>query len=138
MRRLIREEVWAEGVTLWFRLLCFWPWPAVGRPRTRPPPKNRAACHGSTPPRLRTTGWRRRWRAIMSAGHGQDYKPTQYVHLYWFNREKGLLGIQYWFYYPYNEWINHHEGDWERINVILRGPTRLTENATFRPAGYQF
>jgi hypothetical protein len=31
--------------------------------------------------------------------------------------------------------INHHEGDWERINVVLRGPSRLTENATFRPAG---
>jgi hypothetical protein len=87
------------------------------------------------------SGWRRRWRAIMGpdrAGAPKPYAPTQYFHLYWFNRDKGLLAIQYWFYYPYNEWINHHEGDWERINVVIRGPTRLTENASFHSVGYQF
>lgn len=89
------------------------------------------------------SGWRQRWRDITGSDKArtnpaQSYQPTQYVHFYWFNREKGLLAVQYWFYYPYNEWINHHEGDWERINVVLRGPSRLTENATFRPAGYQF
>jgi hypothetical protein len=89
------------------------------------------------------SGWRRRWRDITGSDRSksltdQEYAPTQYVHFYWFNREKGLLAVQYWFYYPYNEWINHHEGDWERINVVLRGPSRLTENATFRAAGYQF
>ncbi len=83
------------------------------------------------------SGWRRRWRTIIEQNPGA-YKPTQYVHLFWFNREKGLLAIQYWFYYPYNEWINHHEGDWERINILVRGPSRLTEGATFRPVGYQF
>jgi hypothetical protein len=87
------------------------------------------------------SNWRKRWRDIMGDGKAvtrQPYRPTQYVHFFWFNREKGLLAVQYWFYYPYNEWINHHEGDWERINVILRGPSQLTENAIFRPAGYQF
>jgi hypothetical protein len=89
------------------------------------------------------SGWRRRWRDITGSDRqkpitAQEYRPTQYVHFYWFNREKGLLAVQYWFYYPYNEWINHHEGDWERINVLLRGPSRLTENASFRSAGYQF
>lgn len=89
------------------------------------------------------SGWRRRWRDIVGGDKGRDlahraYPPTQYVHFYWFNREKGLLAAQYWFYYPYNEWINHHEGDWERINVVLRGPPRLTDNASFRPVGYQF
>jgi hypothetical protein len=89
------------------------------------------------------SGWRRRWRDITGSDRSREpetkpYPPTQYVHFYWFNREKGLLAVQYWFYYPYNEWINHHEGDWERINVVLRGPSHLTENATFRPAGYQF
>jgi hypothetical protein len=64
------------------------------------------------------------WRRPLARHHGQRrqgrprgrraYKPTQYVHFFWFNRDKGLLAIQYWFYYPYNEWINHHEGDWER------------------------
>jgi hypothetical protein len=91
------------------------------------------------------TGWRRRWRSIMggnAATHespqAMNYPPTQYAHIFWFNRAKGLLAIQYWFYYPYNEWINHHEGDWERINVIVRGPSRLTAKSTFKPVGYQF
>ncbi len=91
------------------------------------------------------SGWRRRWEAIMGgdavAGEpprALEYAPTQYYHLFWFNREKGLLAIQYWFYYPYNEWINHHEGDWERVNVVLRGPTRIGGKGAFRPVGYQF
>jgi hypothetical protein len=91
------------------------------------------------------SGWKQRWRAIMGGDpaargmpHGLEYKPTQYVHFFWFNRDKGLLAVQYWFYYPYNEWINHHEGDWEHINVILRGPTTLASRASFKPAGYQF
>jgi hypothetical protein len=88
--------------------------------------------------------WRQRWREIVQPG-GSDrspsesaYPPTQYAHLYWWNREAGLLAIQYWFYYPFNEWINRHEGDWERIQVILKGPTRLEGQAAFAPVGHQY
>ncbi|MCG5051701.1 MAG: hypothetical protein KA712_01950 [Myxococcales bacterium] len=91
------------------------------------------------------SAWRRRWRAIMNgdplehaAPAAFEYAPTQHAHLFWFNRAKGLLAIQYWFYFPYNEWINHHEGDWEHVNVILRGPSRLDGDEGFRPVGYQF
>ena len=34
-------------------------------------------------------------------------------------RENGQTIIQYWFYYPFNDWGNNHEGDWEHINVVL-------------------
>jgi alpha-tubulin suppressor-like RCC1 family protein len=27
--------------------------------------------------------------------------------------------IQYWIYYPYNDWINQHEGEWEMVQVNL-------------------
>jgi len=27
--------------------------------------------------------------------------------------------IQYWFFYPFNDGANNHEGDWEHINVIV-------------------
>lgn len=91
------------------------------------------------------SSWRRRWRAIMSGDPldrttpaGLQFAPTQHAHLFWLNRDKGLLAIQYWFYFPYNEWINHHEGDWEHINVILRGPSRLTDDTPWHPVGYQF
>jgi len=29
--------------------------------------------------------------------------------------------IQYWIYYPYNDWINQHEGEWEMVQVNLPG-----------------
>jgi hypothetical protein len=88
--------------------------------------------------------WRQRWREIVQPA-GSDrtpahsaYPPTQYAHLYWWNRAAGLLAIQYWFYYPFNEWINRHEGDWERIQVILRGPSRLEPGAVFAPIAHQY
>lgn len=31
------------------------------------------------------------------------------------------IAIQYWFYYYDNPWINHHEGDWEMVQVVLDG-----------------
>ena len=56
--------------------------------------------------------WRRRWHAAA------DRTPTQYAHVFWLNRARGELVIQYWFFYPFNEWLNHHEGDWEHVNVV--------------------
>jgi hypothetical protein len=88
--------------------------------------------------------WRQRWRAIVQPGGLEappsvsPYPPTQYAHIYWWNRARGMLAIQYWFYYPFNEWVNHHEGDWERIQVILKGPGRLDPGAVFKPVGHQF
>jgi hypothetical protein len=29
------------------------------------------------------------------------------------------LIMQYWFYYPFNDGANNHEGDWEHINVVI-------------------
>ncbi len=88
--------------------------------------------------------WRRRWREIVQPqGLDRDptlsaYPPTQYAHVYWWNRAAGLIAIQYWFYYPFNEWINRHEGDWERIQVILRGPSRVQPGAIFTPVAHQY
>ncbi len=91
------------------------------------------------------TGWLHRWRDIMGAADGlapvdTPYPPTQYAHVFWYNRAEGLLGIQYWFYYPFDDWINRHEGDWEHINIILKGPDSLTADnlGEFKPVGYQY
>ncbi len=77
------------------------------------------------------TLWRQRFDVL--AAH---FPPTQYAHLYWHDRAQGLLAIQYWFFYPFNEWVNHHEGDWEHVTVILRGSPRLGPG--FVPIGCQF
>jgi len=34
--------------------------------------------------------------------------------------------IQYWFFYPFNDGGNNHEGDWEHINVVIN-PQNLVE-----------
>ena len=88
--------------------------------------------------------WRQRFRQIAQPGGdnaapaASPYPPTQYVHAYWWNRAQGLLAIQYWFYYPFNEWVNHHEGDWEHIQIILKGASRVDADATWAPVGYHY
>ncbi len=47
---------------------------------------------------------------------GSNYPATTYAHLFVENNE---TTIQYWFFYPFNDAWNNHEGDWEHINVII-------------------
>ncbi len=76
------------------------------------------------------------WRAIAGADPARSaYPPTEYAHAFWLDRANGRLAIQYWFYYPFNEWLNHHEGDWEHVQVILEGHACALEDATVVEAG---
>jgi hypothetical protein len=36
--------------------------------------------------------------------------------------------IQYWFYYPFNDSANNHEGDWEHMTVCVTTRARATES----------
>jgi len=45
---------------------------------------------------------------------------TAYAHIV---EEEGKLALQYWFYYPFNEWNNKHESDWEMIQLVFDAPT---------------
>ncbi|MGQ0842091.1 hypothetical protein [Actinokineospora sp.] len=42
---------------------------------------------------------------------------------YWERHEdgSGLVAYVYWLFYGYNDYLNKHEGDWERIAVQVRG-----------------
>jgi hypothetical protein len=90
------------------------------------------------------SNWRRRFAAIAqpdgdaTSPTSSPYPPTQYVHAFWWNRAQGFLAIQYWFYYPYNEWVNRHEGDWERIQILLKGPQRIDPSARFTPVAHHY
>ncbi|MEO5826241.1 MAG: hypothetical protein ABIR59_10165 [Gemmatimonadales bacterium] len=44
--------------------------------------------------------------------------PTVYAHP--FIEPAGRLAIQYWFFYPVNDFIANHEGDWEHIVVVAK------------------
>jgi hypothetical protein len=76
--------------------------------------------------------WRRCWHETAAKA------PTQYAHVFWLDRARGQLVVQYWFFYPFNEWVNHHEGDWEHVNVVLEGPTRLGGASDYRAIGYEY
>jgi hypothetical protein len=48
---------------------------------------------------------------------GADAQATIYAHI---AQEKGVpdrLAVQYFFFYPFNDYNNKHEGDWERIQL---------------------
>jgi hypothetical protein len=61
------------------------------------------------------------WEAYGRMRTGPDSarwgKPTVYAHP--FLDFDGRVVIQYWSLYPFNDFIGNHEGDWERINVVL-------------------
>ena len=56
------------------------------------------------------------WFERIAAG-----KPTTaYAHVV---EEHGQLALQYWFYYPFNDWNNKHESDWEMIQLVFDAAT---------------
>ena len=70
------------------------------------------------------------WEAYGAFRTGPDSarwgKPTVYAHP--FIEPRGLLAIQYWFFYPFNDFVGNHEGDWEHITVVAEaGNERIKE-----------
>ncbi len=45
--------------------------------------------------------------------------PTVYAHVATDPFHPGRLALQYWLYYPFNDWNNLHEGDWEMIQLVF-------------------
>jgi hypothetical protein len=63
------------------------------------------------------------WKEYWDANNGfiNNYPNTIYYHFFFDNIHPTIydpLYIQYWFFYPFNDWLNNHEGDWE--NVVIR------------------
>ncbi len=59
-------------------------------------------------------------QGVGGAFRGADYPHTVYAHPFSFVEDNETqLVIQYWFFYPFNDWVNNHEGDWEHINVFI-------------------
>ena len=50
-------------------------------------------------------------------GAAPEFPHTAYVHA--FERADGNVVIQYYYFYPFNDFQNNHEGDWQHINVIV-------------------
>ena len=55
------------------------------------------------------------WAREISSG-----KPTTaYAHVVTESGKPGQLALQYWFYYPFNDFNNKHESDWEMIQLMF-------------------
>jgi parallel beta-helix repeat protein len=61
-----------------------------------------------------------RFDKYMTAVYGREAKYMQNS----INDPKTYKVLQYWFFYPYNDWWDKHEGDWEMIQVILEEVTK--------------
>jgi len=46
-------------------------------------------------------------------------EPTVYAHVAQEAAYPDRLSLQYWLYYPFNDWNNLHEGDWEMIQLVF-------------------
>jgi Membrane domain of glycerophosphoryl diester phosphodiesterase len=53
-----------------------------------------------------------RWARRLTQGS----KPVAYAHVVGENEK---LALQYWFFYPFNDFNNTHEGDWEMIQLVF-------------------
>jgi hypothetical protein len=69
-------------------------------------------------PGTRVSEW---WEAYREFRTGPDStawaEPTVYAHP--FLDAAGRVVIQYWYFYPFNDFMANHEGDWEHVNVVL-------------------
>ena len=58
------------------------------------------------------------WRAAYAdEAANNTHKDRIYANLW--KKSSTEYVIQYWFFYPFNDCANKHEGDWEHINVIV-------------------
>ena len=48
-----------------------------------------------------------------------DAPTTAYAHVVTQPGKPGKLALQYWFYYPFNDFNNKHESDWEMIQLMF-------------------
>ena len=56
-----------------------------------------------------------RWAQRLTRGS----EPAVYAHVVGEDGSPGKLALQYWFFYPFNDFNNTHEGDWEMIQLVF-------------------
>jgi hypothetical protein len=48
---------------------------------------------------------------------GASEDPVVYAHVVTEPERPGMVALQYWFFYPFNDFNNTHEGDWEMVQL---------------------
>jgi hypothetical protein len=63
-----------------------------------------------------------RWARAATAGT----LTTTYAHVATEAGRPGRLALQYWFYYPFNDYNNKHESDWEMVQLVFAADDAAT------------
>ncbi len=71
-----------------------------------------------------------RWARRLTTGH----EPVVYAHVATDPGNPGEVAVQYWFFYPFNDFNNTHEGDWEMIQLVFDAPDAAAALAEDEPA----
>jgi hypothetical protein len=66
-----------------------------------------------------------------------DLPAVAYAHIATEEGEEGIA-LQYWFYYYFNDWNNHHEGDWEMIQVTFNEADSVEEALGQEPSSVAY
>ncbi|HET6642624.1 MAG TPA: hypothetical protein VFG93_05070 [Gaiellaceae bacterium] len=56
-----------------------------------------------------------RWARRITEGK----QPAVYAHVATEPAYPDRLALQYWIFYPFNNWNNNHEGDWEMVQLVF-------------------
>jgi hypothetical protein len=67
-----------------------------------------------------------RWAQRLTEGS----QPVVYAHVVGEDGFPGQLALQYWFFYPFNDFNNTHEGDWEMIQLLFDAPDAVAALGT--------
>lgn len=77
-------------------------------------------------PGTKVSEWWDSYRTFRTGADSTDWAtPTVYAHP--FLNATGQVVIQYWYFYPFNDFMGNHEGDWEHVNVVLTPDRRGIE-----------
>jgi len=60
-------------------------------------------------------------------------KPTVYAHVASDPADRDRIALQYWIFYPFNDFNNKHEGDWEMIQLDFTGADAAAALAADHP-----
>jgi hypothetical protein len=55
------------------------------------------------------------WAGRIGAGD----QPTVYARVVTEPGHEGVVALQYWFWWVYNDWNDRHEGDWEMVQLVF-------------------
>ena len=63
--------------------------------------------------------WHQEYQEVLARNAGDSRYTDGITYVDLFRSDADEIVVQYWFFYPFNDSGNRHEGDWEHINVVL-------------------